>query len=45
MVEIIEHSKKFRCKRPLCYFETDDLERLRNHQRDHRNYDKNLNGD
>lgn len=45
MVEIIEHFKKHRCRMPMCFFETDDFEKLQEHHREiHTNYGRDLNG-
>ena len=44
MVEIVAPSKKHRCWRPLCFFETDSLEKLRDHQREHETDRRNLYG-
>lgn len=44
MAEIINHSKKYRCQKPLCYFETDSLEKLQDHQREHKDDRRNLYG-
>lgn len=44
MVVMIEDSKKHRCRRNGCIFETDNFEEFQRHQREHEAYRRNLYG-